>query len=181
MIRYTEYDTGLIGTLTLTADEGGGALTGCWFENDRFYNGPRTAEMERADDLPVLARARAWLDRYFAGERPNPLELPLAPQGSEFRQRVWRILLQIPYGQTMTYGDIAQRLAAESGGKMSAQAVGGAVGHNPIGVIIPCHRVMGAKGNLTGFGGGIAVKVKLLEHENTDMEGFYVPKKGTAL
>ena len=158
MVRYSEYETGLIGMLTLTASEDGSALTGCWFENDRFYNGPRTAEMERDDDLPVLAQARAWL-----------------------RQRVWRILLEIPYGQTVTYGDIAQRLAAESGGKMSAQAVGGAVGHNPIGVIIPCHRVMGAKGNLTGFGGGIATKVKLLEHEKTDMEGFYVPKKGTAL
>ena len=102
-------------------------------------------------------------------------------QGSDFRQRVWKILLEIPYGETMTYGDIAHRLAAQSGGKMSAQAVGGAVGHNPIGVIIPCHRVMGAKGNLTGFGGGIATKIKLLEHEKTDMEGFYVPKKGTAL
>ena len=102
-------------------------------------------------------------------------------QGSDFRQRVWKILLEIPYGETMTYGDIAHRLAAQSGGRMSAQAVGGAVGHNPIGVIIPCHRVMGAKGNLTGFGGGIATKIKLLEHEKTDMEGFYVPKKGTAL
>ena len=93
MIRYTEYDTGLIGTLTLTATADGAALTGCWFENDRFYNGPRTAEMERDDDAPALAQARAWLDRYFAGERPDPLELPLAPQGSDFRQRVWKILL----------------------------------------------------------------------------------------
>lgn len=181
MIRYTEYDSALIGTLTLTADGDGFALTGCWFENDRFYNGPRTADMVRADDLPVLVRARAWLDRYFADERPDPFELPLAPHGSAFRQRVWAALLRIPYGQTMTYGDIARLLAAETGGRMSAQAVGGAVGHNPIGVIIPCHRVMGAKGNLTGFGGGIGVKMKLLEHERVDMRGFYVPKKGTAL
>lgn len=181
MIRYSEYETGLIGTLTLIASEDGAALEACWFENDRFYNGPRTSDMERDDDLPVLAQTRAWLDRYFAGEQPDPFELPLAPQGSEFRHRVWKILLEIPYGQTVTYGDIAGRLAEESGGKMSAQAVGGAVGHNPICVIVPCHRVMGAKGNLTGFGGGIATKIKLLEHEKADMEGFYIPKKGTAL
>ncbi len=181
MIRYSEYETGLIGTLTLIASEDETALAGCWFENDRFYNCPRTADMVRDDNLPALAQTRAWLDRYFAGERPDPFELPLAPQGSDFRHRVWKILLEIPYGQTVTYGDIAGRLAEESGGKMSAQAVGGAVGHNPICVIVPCHRVMGAKGNLTGFGGGIATKIKLLEHEKADMEGFFVPKKGTAL
>lgn len=181
MIAYSEYGAGSIGTLTLVSDEGGAALAGCWFENDRFFDGRHAMKMERNDDLPVFQQTRVWLDRYFGGKRPDPGELPLAPQGSAFRQRVWRILLQIPYGQTMTYGAIAARLAAESGGKMSAQAVGGAVGHNPIGIIIPCHRVMGAKGNLTGFGGGLSVKVRLLEHEGVDMEGFFAPRKGTAL
>lgn len=181
MIRYTEYDTGLIGTLTLTATADGAALTGCWFENDRFYNGPRTAEMERDDDAPALAQARAWLDRYFAGERPDPFELPLAPQGSDFRQRVWKILLESPYGETMTYGDIAHRLVAQSGGRMSAQAVGGAVGHNEISILIPCHRVVGATGSLTGYAGGIDKKVKLLELERADLRGLFVPKRGTAL
>ena len=110
-----------------------------------------------------------------------PAELPLAPRGSSFQRRVWDILTEIPYGQTVTYGQIAKRLAAESGKNMSAQAVGGAVGRNPLCVIVPCHRVMGATGNLTGFGGGIATKVRLLELEQVDMGGFYAPRKGTAL
>ena len=179
MTYLTMYETPLIGTLTLTSD--GDALTGCWFEHDRFASVRHDGEFVHDEKLAVFSTAREWLDRYFAGERPDPMGLSLNPQGTAFRQRVWRILLEIPYGQTWTYGDIAKRMEADSGKRMSAQAVGGAVGRNPIGIIIPCHRVMGAKGNLTGFGGGIDAKVKLLEHEGVDMSGFFVPEKGTAL
>ena len=103
-------------------------------------------------------------------------------QPAEFRQAVWEVLLQIPYGQTMTYGEIAKKIAAQRGSKkMSAQAIGGAVGHNPISILIPCHRVVGATGNLTGYAGGIDKKVKLLKLEQTDMTQLYIPNKGTAL
>ena len=105
-------------------------------------------------------QARVWLDRYFAGQRTVANELPLAPQGSAFRKRVWRVLCEIPYGQTVTYGEIARQLSVNS-----AQAVGGAVGHNPISIIIPCHRVLGADGSLTGYAGGLAAKQWLLRHE----------------
>lgn len=190
MIYRTDYETGLIGTLTLASD--GEALVGCWFDNDRFFGygvdedmvpleKAQAAHEAAARAAAVLDEARAWLDRYFAGERPDPHELPLRPGGTDFQKRVWRILADIPYGQTVTYGDIAKRMEAGSGKRMSAQAVGGAVGHNPLCIIVPCHRVMGARGNLTGFGGGIATKVRLLEHERADMDGFFVPKKGTAL
>lgn len=180
MMYGTEYDTGLIGSLTLASD--GEGLVGCWFEHDRFFGqGVRGEALEPMDDLPVFDRARDWLDRYFAGERVSPAGLPLAPRGSDFQLRVWDLLTEIPYGETVTYGQLAQRMAAASGKGASARAVGGAVGRNPLCVIVPCHRVVGAGGNLTGFGGGIATKVKLLELERVDMSGLYVPKTGTAL
>ena len=107
---------------------------------------------------------------------------PLHPIGSAFRQSVWEILLQIPYGQTVTYGEIARQLADKQGiAKMSAQAVGGAVGHNEISVIIPCHRVVGTSGSLTGYAGGVDKKATLLKLERADMSNFFIPKKGTAL
>ena len=114
------------------------------------------------------------MERYFTP--------PLSMKTTEFRKKVWKILLTIPYGKTMTYGEIAEKIAMDSGkAKMSAQAVGGAVGHNSISLIIPCHRVIGTNGSLTGYAGGIEKKKKLLELEKTDMSGFFVPKKGTAL
>lgn len=179
MVSSIEYPTGLIGALTLAAD--GDSLVGCWFNEGRYFGYGLKEEMTPSPETPVLAQAREWLDRYFTGKQPDPHELPLNPGGSEFQKRVWRILADIPYGQTVTYGDIAKQLQAESGKRSSARAVGGAVGHNPLCVIVPCHRVVGANGSLTGFGGGIATKVKLLEHEHADMDGFYIPKKGTAL
>ena len=177
MVYYTDYESDVIGRLRVASD--GEALVGCWFDNDRFFGYGVKEPMEPRDNLPVLAQARKWLDRYFAGEQPDIAELPLAARGSDFQKRVWDILTEIPYGETVTYGDIAKRIASERGGKMSAQAVGGAVGRNPICVIVPCHRVMGASGNLTGFGGGtenIGKKVALLEHERVDMAGFHLPK-----
>lgn len=151
-----------LGLMTLASD--GNSLTGLWFVGQKYY-GAKT-EMEQEDDLAVFDAAKGWLDRYFAGEKPDVSELSLAPEGGEFRRAVWDILCSIPYGQTVTYGWIAkvvtERLSKES---MSAQAVGGAVGHNPISIIIPCHRVVGMNGSLTGYAGGIDRKKWLLEHE----------------
>ena len=174
MVYCVEYETGLIGKLTLASD--GEGIVGCWFENDRFFGDTVVGPFAPRDDLPVFCRAGEWLDRYFAGGRPGIDELPLRPNGTEFRHRVWAKLKEIPYGTTVTYGDIARRLERETGRRVSAQAVGGAVGRNPLCVIVPCHRVMGAGGNLTGFGGGIDTKIKLLELEGIDTTGFYRPR-----
>ena len=171
------YDSPLGGIL-LAADEIG--LTGLWFDGQKYFARDLPAErVERS--TPVLSEAKRWLDVYFTGKEPDYMP-PLHPAGSAFRQSVWDILLQIPYGQTTTYGEIAWQLAEKQGlPRMSAQAVGGAVGHNEISVIIPCHRVVGTNGSLTGYAGGIDKKVKLLEWEHADMTGFFVPTKGTAL
>ena len=111
------------------------------------------------------------------GRKPEISELSLAPIGNNFRQQVWQILCKIPYGKTVTYGEIARIIAKENGKeKMSAQAVGNAIGHNPISIIIPCHRVVGANGSLTGYAGGIETKIKLLKHEQSDISHFFIPK-----
>lgn len=177
MIFVQHYDSPLGGIL-LAADETG--VTGLWFDGQKYFARGLSAErVER--DTPALSAARRWLDIYFTGREPDFIP-PLHPIGSGFRQSVWELLLQIPYGQTATYGQIARQLAAKAGlPHMSAQAVGGAVGHNEISIIIPCHRVVGTNGSLTGYGGGIARKVKLLELEHADMHRFFVPKTGTAL
>ncbi len=174
MIAIQRYASPLGGIL-LAADEHG--LTGVWFDGEKYYADNLPAEHTERE-TPILAETKRWLDLYFGGSEP-PFTPPLHPIGSAFRQAVWRILLRIPYGQTITYGEIARRLAG--GGKMSAQAVGGAVGHNEISIIIPCHRVVGTNGSLTGYAGGIDKKVKLLELERADMSRLFVPKKGTAL
>ena len=182
MTYCTEYETGLIGALTLASD--GVAITGCWFNNDRYFGigvDESAGDIERKDDLPVFDQARDWLDRYFAGEAPDPRELPLGARATEFQMRVREAMLDIPYGKTTTYGAIAERIAKETGRRQSARAVGGAVGHNPLCLILPCHRVVGANGSLTGFGGGLDMKVKLLEHERAMQSTFFRPKKGTAL
>lgn len=144
----------------------------------RGFCGALEEKENLTERIPVLAKAGEWLDRYFAGDRPAPQELSLAPVGGDFRQEVWKILCGIPYGELITYGEIAKRIAARRGiEKMAAQAVGGAAGHNPISIVIPCHRVVGTGGNLTGYGGGIALKQALLAHEGVDLSGFYVPEK----
>lgn len=171
------YDSPLGGIL-LAADEIG--LTGLWFDGEKYFADNLPAEHAEQETL-ILSEAKHWLDCYFAGQEPDFLP-PLHPIGSAFRQAVWEILLQIPYGQTMTYGRIAQQLAWKKGlSRMSAQAVGGAVGHNEISIIIPCHRVVGTNGSLTGYAGGIQKKLKLLELEHVDTSPLFVPKKGTAL
>ena len=175
----TEYDSELIGPLTVASD--GVGVVGCWFNNDRYFGYGVAGQMERRDDEPVLRQACAWLDRYFAGDEPDPRELPLTARAMPFQLLVREAMLDIPYGQTSTYGDIAHRLEAQTGRRQSARAVGGAVGRNPLCVIVPCHRVVGSSGSLTGFGGGVAMKVKLLEHEGIDMTRFTVPTRGTAV
>lgn len=169
-----------VGMLTLACD--GAHLTGLWMEGQKYFGGAIPEPMTERDDLPVFRAAKNWLDRYFAGQKPEISELPLHPIGGEFRQEVWKILCEIPYGEVVTYGDIAKKMAAQMGKKtMSGQAVGGAVGHNSISIIIPCHRVVGANGSLTGYAGGVDKKVKLLALEGVDMSRLFIPTKGTAL
>ncbi len=179
MYYITEYASPL-GGITLASD--GERIVGLWNEGQKYYAATLQGERTQRDELPVFKLARGWLDRYFAGQRPDSAALPLAPVGGAFRQAVWGILREIPYGQCVTYGEIARRVAAELGKpSMSGQAVGGAVGHNPISIMIPCHRVVGAGGSLTGYAGGIEKKIALLELEGVDLSRFTVPTRGTAL
>lgn len=161
-----------LGGILLAANDIG--LTGLWFDGQKYYADNLPAEhIER--ETPILTDAKRWLDVYFTGNEPD-FKPPLHIVGSAFRQKVWELLLQIPYGQTVTYGELARQLAEKQGlAHMSAQAVGGAVGHNPISLIIPCHRVVGTHGSLTGYAGGIDKKIMLLELEQADMQGFFVP------
>lgn len=169
-----------VGELWLASD--GHSLVGLWMTGQKYFGGAIADSMTEKPNEPVLVAVAAWLDRYFAGEKPSVSELSLAPAGSDFRRQVFEILMEIPYGEVTTYGEIAKRIA-KAGGRQtfSAQSVGGAVGHNPISIIIPCHRVIGADGSLTGYAGGTARKIQLLEHEGADMSGLFIPKKGTAL
>ena len=164
MVSICKYRSPL-GDLLLATDEEG--LTGLWFVGQKHYaNGLPDESIWQ--ETKILTETRRWLDIYFSGEEPK-FTPPLHPVGTAFRQAVWKILLQIPYGQAVTYGEIAQQFAAEQGiSTMSAQAVGGAVGHNKISIIIPCHRVIGADGSLTGYAGGIDKKIALLRLEGTD-------------
>ena len=169
-----------VGKITLASD--GDNIIGLGLEGQKYYGGTLTEKCITRENIPVFLSAKAWLDKYFAGERPLIENLPLLPKGGEFRQNVWKLLCQIPYGEVVTEGDIARKMAVVTGQpKMSAQAVGGAVGHNPISIIIPCHRVVGTNGSLTGYAGGIDVKIKLLTLEGADMKRLFIPKKGTAL
>lgn len=169
-----------IGNITLASD--GGSLVGLWIDGQKYFCNTVSGEIIEKDSISVFDDAKNWLDRYFSGEKPAISELPIAPAGGEFRKAVWDILCKIPYGEVITYGDIAKKLALElKKPGMSAQAVGGAVGHNPISIIIPCHRVVGANGSLTGYAGGIDKKVWLLAHEGVDVDKYTIPKKGTAL
>ena len=171
---FTAHYQSPLGEILLAADEMG--LTGLWFEGEKFYALSLDPEHEERE-TPIFAITRRWLDIYFSGHEPDFMP-PLHPIGSDFRQEVWALLLQIPYGQTTTYGALAARLAAKHGtARLSAQAVGGAVGHNPISLIIPCHRVVGASGSLIGYAGGVERKIQLLKLEGTDCIKLFVPKK----
>lgn len=166
-----------VGAITLASRAEG--LAGLWIEGQKYHG--RTLGRVMADGSEHIERARAWLKSYFAGEIPT-VEVALAPVGSEFQMLVWDILREIPYGALTTYGDIAREVEARRGGRRtSALAVGGAVGHNPISIIVPCHRVVGADGSLTGYAGGLGTKHALLELEGVDMSKLYTPTRGTAL
>lgn len=176
---YTMHYDSPVGRLLLAATDR--ALTGAWTQGQKYFPHLQPDAVQEGE-TPVLSLAAKWLERYFAGRRPAISELPLAPAGSAFRQEVWKLLCEIPYGEVTTYGDIAKKIAARQGkNTMSSQAVGGAVGHNPISIIIPCHRVVGANGSLTGYAGGLQTKIRLLTLEGADMTRLFVPAKGTAL
>ncbi len=171
-----------VGAITLACGEDGKSLVGLWTQGQKYHGQPIAGAMTEKSDIPLFDTVKRWLDRYFSRKKPGIAELPLSPIGGEFRQEVWSILREIPYGEVMTYGGIAKKMAERLNlASMSSQAVGGAVGHNPISVIIPCHRVVGAGGSLTGYAGGIGMKIKLLELEGADLSGMFAPQKGTAL
>ena len=176
-MQYTTTYCSPLGSITPAAD--GEALTGLWFEGQKYYALYLDKEHEEKD-LPVFQQAGEWLDIYFSGRAPG-FTPPLRFTGSAFQNEVWAILAAIPYGKTRTYGDIARELAKKRGlAHMSAQAVGGAVGKNEISIIVPCHRVVGVNGSLTGYAGGIAKKVELLKLEGALKEEYFIPKHSTA-
>ena len=161
-MSYISHYMSPLGNITVASD--GHALTGLWFEGQKYY-GSTLSDKQMKKNLPVFRETEKWLDLYFEGKQPDFIP-ELALQGSSFRRSVWELLLSIPYGQTVTYGELAVAVAEKLGySSMSAQAVGGAVGHNPVSLIVPCHRVIGADGSLTGYAAGIERKKALLSLE----------------
>lgn len=160
-MRYTDNYVSPIGNIVLAGD--GTALTGLWFEGQKWFGAGLTDGAERAE-LPVFGQTKKWLDIYFGGGEPT-FTPAVALRGSEFQIAVCNVLSAIPYGKTVTYGEIAKNLTAVTGRKTSARAVGSAVGRNPVSIIVPCHRVLGADGSLTGYAGGVERKRELLRLE----------------
>lgn len=176
-MQYVSHYASPLGGITLAADEKG--LTGLWFDGQKYFALYLDKEHEEKE-LPVFQQAKKWLDIYFSGREPH-VDVPLHFMGSDFQNEVWEILYSIPYGKTMTYGEIAQIMAKKRDlARMSAQAVGGAVARNEISLIVPCHRVVGSNGSLTGYAGGISRKAALLKMEGGFKDTFFVPKKSTA-
>ena len=176
-MQYTSHYRSPIGNILLADDEVG--LTGLWFEGQKYFALYLDKEHEEKE-IPIFEKAKKWLDIYFAGKEPD-FTVPLHFTGTDFQNEVWEILCAIPYGRTMTYGEIAKQVASKKGlPRMSAQAVGGAVGRNGISILVPCHRVVGANGSLTGYAGGIDKKIKLLQLEKADMSFLFEPEKRRA-
>ena len=174
---YKTYYNSPLGKLLIVSDKE--KLIGLWIEGQKYYLGNLEDNILEDSNLDIFVKTKKWLDKYFNKEKVDIKNIPLAPIGSEFRKNVWNILCQIPYGKTTTYGNIAKEVAKTMNkNKMSAQAIGNAVGHNPISIIIPCHRVIGADGSLTGYAGGIDKKIQLLKLEGADLSGLYIPKNG---
>ena len=159
---YTYHYTSPLGIITLAGN--GESLTGLWFDGQKYFPHKLISESIESK-LPIFTQTCNWLDIYFSGRIPD-FTPPISLNTTLFRKAVYDILLTIPYGQTMAYGEIANIIAEQNGvERMSAQAVGGAVGHNPVSIIIPCHRVVGADGSLTGYAGGLNKKIELLKLE----------------
>ena len=176
-MQYTSHYRSPIGNILLAADEIG--LTGLWFEGQKYFALYLDKEHEEKE-IPIFEKAKEWLDIYFAGKEPD-FTVPLHFTGTDFQNEVWEILCAIPCGRTMTYGEIAKQVASKKGlPRMSAQAVGGAVGRNGISILVPCHRVVGANGSLTGYAGGIDKKIKLLQLEKADTRLLFAPEKRRA-
>lgn len=172
MKTFVKYVDSPVGQLTLASD--GENLIGLWIKNQKYYGSQFHEFIEK--DLPVFHQVEKWLIDYF--QKKNPvIDFQLKPIGTSFRQKVWQQLSTIPYGEVITYDTLATIIANQTGKKKCAQAIGQAVGHNPISIIIPCHRVVGKDGSLTGYAGGIDKKIALLEIERVDLSNFYVPKK----
>lgn len=175
---YIHYYKSPLGGITLASN--GEALTGLWFDDQKYFGDTLSKDCTQKE-LLIFEQSERWLDLYFSGKSPG-FTPSLSMETTPFRKSVWEIILAIPFGQTMTYGEIAAQIAQRKGlTRMSAQAVGGAVGHNSISLIIPCHRVVGTDGSLTGYAGGIDKKIQLLTLEKANMSMFFAPKKGTAL
>ena len=171
---YTSYYNSPVGKLLLASKNN--KLIGVWIENQKYYLSNLKEKMQKKDDEEILIKAKNWLDRYFENKNPHISELDIEPIGTDFSKKVWTILCTIPYGKVITYGEIARKISkAMNKDKMSAQAVGNAVAHNPISIIIPCHRVIGANGNLTGYAGGLDIKMRLLKHEGVDISKLFIP------
>ena len=163
MLYKTEYIS-LVGKIILVAEDD--SLIASWIEGQKYLDSEIVRGAKYTNDLEIFEQTKDWLGRYFSSQMPDIRELKISLRGSEFRKIVWQLLCQIPYGETVTYKYLAENVARIIGRpKMSAQAVGGAVGHNPISIIIPCHRVLGSDGSMTGYAGGIDIKAKLLQLE----------------
>ncbi len=177
-MQYTSTYKSPIGKVLFAADEIG--LTGLWFDGQKYFARHLDPAHEEKN-LPVFEKVRKWLGIYFSGQEPDFMP-PVHLLGTPFQVSVWKLLQQIPYGQTTTYGELAEKIAQEKGlAHMSAQAVGGAVGHNPISIIVPCHRVVGSDGSLTGYAGGVDKKKYLISLEGVVLGKMILPSKGTAL
>lgn len=160
-----------LGEIMVASD--GEAIIGLWLDGQQHF-AASLGEAEPRCDLPVLQQARAWLAHYFEGSDPGMLP-PTRPRGTAFRQMVWNQLATIPYGRLVTYGELGRRIEKETGRRTSARAIGGAVGHNPISIMLPCHRVIGSNGSLTGYAGGVDKKIALLKLEGVDVSALREP------
>lgn len=171
-MQYINRYSSPIGDITLASENNN--LIGLWFDGQKYFASNLLHDCIEKE-LPIFIQTKKWLDIYFSGKEPNFTPTLSFDNASKFRKQVWEVLLKIPFGKTTTYKKIAEQLENQTGKKISAQAVGNAVGHNPISIIVPCHRVIGTNKNLTGYAGGIDKKIKLLQVENINTSTLLMP------